>query len=90
LANLGCKLVIHNSKKVQVMTIQKTNILYNNRNYEVILEDGIVSYIDPLKPGLRRSTNQAPGQKITTVDGAKRTALQAIERRIVPNMRFSD
>jgi len=72
------------------MTIQKTNVQFRNKNYEVILEDGIVSYIDPQKPGLRKSTNQAPGQKITTMDGAKRAALQMIERNIVPNMSFSD
>ncbi|PBQ33474.1 hypothetical protein CNR22_17390 [Sphingobacteriaceae bacterium] len=72
------------------MTIQKTNVQFRNKNYEVILEDGIVSYIDPLKPDLRRSTNQAGGQKITTMDGAKRAALQSIERTIVPSMRFSD
>lgn len=71
------------------MTIQKTNVQFRDKNYEVILEDGIVSYIDPLKPDLRRSTNQM-GQKITTMDGAKRAALQSIERRIVPSMRFSD
>ena len=72
------------------MTIQKTNVLFRNKNYEVILEDGIVSYIDPLRPGFRKGTNQAPGQKITTIEGAKRAALQMIEKRIVPNMRFSD
>lgn len=71
------------------MTIQKTNVQFRNKNYEVILEDGIVSYIDPLKPDLRKTTNQM-GQKITTMDGAKRAALQSIERTIVPNMRFSD
>jgi|GEM_PF-2383704 len=72
------------------MTIQKTTIQFRNKNYEVILEDGIVSYIDPQKPEFRRTTNQAPGQKITTLDGAKREALQMIEKRLVPNMRFSD
>ena len=72
------------------MTIQKTNVQFRNKNYEVILEDGIVSYIDPQRPELRKGTNQSPGQKITTMDGAKRVALQMIERTIVPNMSFSD
>ena len=72
------------------MTIQKTNVQFRNKTYEVILEDGIVSYIDPQKPSLRKSTNQAHGQKITTMDGAKRAALQMIERAIIPNMSFSD
>jgi len=72
------------------MTIQKTNVQFRNKNYEVILEDGLVSYIDPLKPDIRRSIGQAAGQKITTLDGAKKTALQMIERNSVPNMSFSD
>ncbi len=72
------------------MTIQKTNVEFRNKNYEVILEDGLVSYIDPQKPGFRKNVNQASGQKITSMEGAKRSALQMIERTIVPNMRFSD
>lgn len=72
------------------MTIQKTNVQFRNKNYEVILEDGIVSYIDPVKPDLRKSYGQPRDLKITTIDGAKKIAIQMIERALVPNMTFSD
>jgi len=72
------------------MTIQKTNVQFRDKNYEVILEDGIVSYIDPVKPEVRKSFGQPRDLKITTLEGAKQMAIQMIQRSIVPNMSFSD
>lgn len=72
------------------MTIQKTHVQFRDKNYEVILEDGIVSYIDPHKPDLRRSFGQPRDLKITTMEGAKKMAIQMIERTLVPSMTFSD
>lgn len=72
------------------MTIQTTNVQFKNKNYEVILEDGLVSYIDPSKPGIRRSFGQPRDLKITTMEGAKQMALKMIQRTPVPDMSFSD
>ncbi len=72
------------------MTIQKTHVQFRDKNYEVILEDGIVSYIDPNKPDLRRSFGQPRDLKVTTMEGAKKMAIQMIERTLVPSMTFSD
>ena len=58
--------------------------------YEVILEDGVVSYIDPLEPQLTVSVGQPRDLKITTLEGAKRMAIQMIMRSPDPSMTFSD
>lgn len=63
------------------MTIQAINLEYMNKTYQVILEDGIVSYVDPDCPQVREAAGQPIGYKITTLDGAKRAALQMIERK---------
>lgn len=71
------------------MTIQKIAIEFRNKTYDVILEDGLVSFVDPAEPSLRQSLGQPSGVKITTLEGAKRMALQMIERcnneRIISN-----
>lgn len=72
------------------MTIHKTNVRFRDKNYEVILEDGLVSYIDPNKPEIRKSFGQPRDLKITTMDGARQMALKMIQRTIVPDMSFSD
>lgn len=72
------------------MTIQTISVRFRNKNYEVILEDGLVSYIDPDRPGVRKSAGQPHGLKITTLDGARQMAIRMIGRSIVPDMSFSD
>lgn len=72
------------------MAIQKTNLLIQNKNYEIILEDGVVSYIDSQKPELRKTAIQARGQKITSMETAKRVVVQSVTRVLIPDMRFSD
>jgi hypothetical protein len=71
------------------MTIQKIAVEFRNKTYQVILEDGMVSFVDPSEPQLRQGKGQPMGVKITTLDGAKRMALQMIERsfdeRIIQN-----
>ena len=72
------------------MTIQKTEIRFRGKLYEVILEDGLVSYIDPMHPEVVVCAEQRDDLKITSIDGAKRMALQMIERIPDPLMTFSD
>lgn len=72
------------------MTIQKTTVQFRNKIYDVILEDGLVSYIDPKRPELRKSFGQNPESKITSMEGAKKMALQMISKRLMPRMSFSD
>jgi hypothetical protein len=72
------------------MTIQTTTIQFRDKNYEVILEDGLVSYIDPSKPGIRKSFGQPSDHKITTMEGARQMALKMIQRTPVMDMSFSD
>ena len=72
------------------MTIQKTEISFRGKTYDVILEDGVVSYIDPLEPGIPVSFGQPSDLKITTLEGAKRMAIQMIRRAPDPRMTFSD
>ncbi|MDI1355675.1 MAG: hypothetical protein PSX36_12200 [bacterium] len=72
------------------MTIQKTEIRFRGKMYEVILEDGVVSYVDPLEPGSTISIGQPSDLKITTLDGAKRMAIKMIMRTPDPIMTFSD
>ena len=62
------------------MTVQKIDIEFRNKTFQVILEDGLVSFVDPAEPQLRKGSGQPTGVKITTLEGAKRMALQMIER----------
>ena len=62
------------------MTIQAIDIEYGNKKYQVFLEDGMVSYVDPDRPQIRLEAPQAQGFKITSLEGAKRLALPVIER----------
>jgi hypothetical protein len=64
------------------MTIQRIAIDFRNITFEVILEDGMVSFVDPADPLIRKSIGQPSGVKITTIEGAKRMALQMIERSL--------
>ena len=66
--------------KFRTMTIQAIDIEYMNKKYQVILEDGMVSYVDPERPQVRQDALQPMGYKITSLEGAKRVALQMIER----------
>jgi len=61
------------------MTIQKIDLTYRDKVFQLILEDGLVSFIDPEEPHERRSVGQPIGLKITTLDGAKSMALKMIE-----------
>jgi hypothetical protein len=63
------------------MTIQAIDIEYKNKKYQVILEDGMVSFVDPDCPQIRENAIQPSGYKITSLEGAKRVALQMIERK---------
>ena len=60
------------------MTIQKIDVEFRNKKFQVILEDGLVSFVDPAEPQVRKSSGQPSGVKITTLDGAKRMGLQMI------------
>lgn len=72
------------------MTIQKTEIKFRGKLYQVILEDGVVSYLDPSEPASTISIGQPSDLKITTLEGAKRMAIQMILRTPDPIMTFSD
>lgn len=72
------------------MTIQKTTVQFRSKIYDVILEDGIVSYVDQKRPDHKKSFGQAQGLKITNLDSAKNYVLQMIEKRPLPLMTFSD
>ncbi len=60
------------------MTIQKIDVEFRNKKFQMILEDGLVSFLDPAKPQQRILCDQPC--KITTLAGAKQIALQSIER----------
>lgn len=72
------------------MTIQKVSVSFGNKNYDVILEDGIVSYIDPAEPNSIKYLPQAPGMKVTSLEDAKRMMIQKAKKDFVPSMSFSD
>ncbi len=72
------------------MTIQKVNVSYGDKNYDVILEDGIVSYIDPAEPDSVKYLPQIPGMKVTSIEDAKRMMLQKAKKDFRPSMSFSD
>jgi len=72
------------------MTIQKTEILFKGKAYEVILEDGIVAYCDPLFPNKMMPVAQPLDLKVTSIETAKKRVLQMLERLPSPLMTFSD
>lgn len=72
------------------MTIQKTTVQFKNTIYDVILEDGVVSYLDPKRPERVKSFNQLKGSKDDTIENARKLVLQMIEKRPTPLMTFSD
>jgi hypothetical protein len=73
------------------MTIQKINVRFGDKNYDVILEDGVVSYIDPSEPDVTKQlTRGGPDPKVTSIEGAKRIVLQNIRKRFESLMTFSD
>jgi len=72
------------------MTIQKTTVQFKNTIYDVILEDGVVSYVDPKRPEYKKSVGPLQGLKVTSLDSAKNYVLQMIEKRPTPLMTFSD
>ncbi|MBL7932418.1 MAG: hypothetical protein JNL60_10975 [Bacteroidia bacterium] len=73
------------------MTIQKINVSYGDKTYEVILEDGIVSYVDPADPNvINYLPPQVPGMKVLSLEDAKRIMLQKAKKDFKPSMSFSD
>lgn len=72
------------------MTIQKVEVKNGDKTYDVILEDGLVFYIDPEHPALTQQLKQAPGLKVTSLEDAKRMVLQKIKKTYSPSMSFSD
>lgn len=72
------------------MTIQKLKVSYGDKTYEMILEDGIVSYVDPAYPNVTSYLPQIPGMKVTSLKDAKRMMLQKAKKDFKPSMSFSD
>lgn len=72
------------------MTIQKLSVSYGDKTYEVILEDGMVSYVDPADPNVINYLPQTPGMKVTSLEDAKRIMLQKAKKDFKPSMSFSD
>jgi hypothetical protein len=72
------------------MTIQKIDIRFGDKTYEVILEDGEVWYIDPEEPGAITYLPQVPGMKVTSIEDAKRLLVQKLKKTYAPSMTFSD
>lgn len=72
------------------MTIQKINLRFEDKSYEVILEDGEVWYIDPAEPDSLTYLPQVPGMKVTSIEDAKRLVLQKVKKSQVRSMTFSD
>jgi hypothetical protein len=72
------------------MTIQKIDVRFGDKTYEVILEDGEVWYIDPEEPNAITYLPQIPGMKITSIEDAKKAVLQKVKKLYTPSMTFSD
>jgi hypothetical protein len=72
------------------MTIQKIQIEFGDKTYDVFLEDGIVFYIDPSEPLITKQLKQASDARVTSLEDAKRLVLQLVKKSYTPNMRFSD
>lgn len=62
------------------MTIHSTDVIFNGKTYQIILEDGLVSFVDPEFPGERISIGQPADLIVTTLDGALTLGLQMIEK----------
>ena len=62
------------------MTIHSTDVIFKDKTYQIILEDGLVSFVDPELPGERISIGQPHDLIITTLDGALALGLQMIEK----------
>ena len=73
-----------------IMTIQKTEILFKGKVYDVILEDGIVAYCDSLFPNKMMPVAQPADLKVTSIETAKKRVLQMLELMPSPLMTFSD
>jgi hypothetical protein len=72
------------------MKIEKTQIRFRGKMYEVRLEDGRVSYLDPRDPHHPHHVSAPPGQTLTSIEAASNLAMQVIGRRPKPFMPFSD
>lgn len=72
------------------MTIQKIQIECGNKTYDVILEDGVVYYIDPSEPLKTKQVRRVPDAKVTSLEEARRLVLKTIKREDTPGMTFSD
>jgi len=72
------------------MTIQKLQVNFGDKTYDVILEDGVVSYIDPSEPLITKELLLAPDMKVTSLEDAKRMVLQVVKKEYTPSMTFSD
>jgi hypothetical protein len=72
------------------MIIQKTTVQFKNTIYDVILEDGVVSYVDPKRPERVKSFNHLQGSKDANIENARKLVLQTIEKHPVSIMTFSD
>ena len=72
------------------MTIQKIDVQFEDKSYEVILEDGEVWYIDPEEPTAVTYLPQIPGMKVTSIEDAKRLVIQKVKKSRIPSMTFSD
>jgi hypothetical protein len=62
------------------MTIHSTDVIFKDKTYKIILEDGLVSFVDPELPEERVSFGQPQDLIITTLDGALAMGLQMIEK----------
>jgi len=72
------------------MTIQKIQVKFGDKTYDVILEDGIVFYIDPSEPLITRELAQSPDIRVTSLEDAKRMVAQVVKKIYTPSMTFSD
>lgn len=62
------------------MTIHSTDVIFKEKTYQIILEDGLVSFVDPEFPEERVSIGQPHDLIITTLDGALAMGKQMIEK----------
>lgn len=72
------------------MTIQKMQIKFGDKSFDVVLEDGVVFYIDPSDPHIMKELSQSPDMRVTSLEDAKRMVLQTLKRSYSPVMTFSD
>lgn len=72
------------------MTILKTELHFRGKKYELMLEDGLVSYIDPANPDYLREIRLKDGQKITSMESARILLIDWLKKLPDPIMTFSD